>query len=290
MLLCALLVGAACGSNSDPEPDATSTQGTSSFDTNFGGKDAYPVFASSEVVIGRNRLLIGILNKDDAPIGDPGLKVHMAVFDLLESEEQPVEELDLEYLETIPGERGLYVGYVEFDHSGRWGAEVTITGNGIDETVRTAIDVLEEGITPAIGSRAPASRTPTSKDSPLAKITSDPHPDPRFYELSIDEALKSGLPTVIVFATPKFCTSAVCGPTLDIVKKASRGHRDINFIHVEVYSNLDEPNNLKVVPAVQEWGLPSEPWVFVIDSKGKVAAKYEGSVSAGELTKLFRSF
>lgn len=289
LLLIVAVALAACGGGSDPEPDAESTQGMSSFETNFAGKDAYPVFASSEVIVGRNRLLVGILNKDDAPIGDRDLGVHLAVFDLLESEQEPVYEIDLEYLETVPGQRGLYVGYVDFSHSGRWGAEVTISGNGIEETVRSAIDVREEGSTPPIGSKAPASRTPTVEDSSLDEISSDPHPDPSFYQLSIDRAVKSGRPTVIVFATPKFCTSAVCGPTLDIVKKASKGFRGVNFIHVEVYSNLDDPNNLKLVPAVKQWGLPSEPWVFVVDDKGKIAAKYEGSVSAGELSKFLES-
>ena len=33
-----------------------------------------------------------------------------------------------------------------------------------------------------------------------------------------------------------------------------------------------------------EWGLPTEPWVFVVDAKGKVAAKFEGMAYPDELT------
>jgi hypothetical protein len=111
-----------------------------------------------------------------------------------------------------------------------------------------------------------------------------------FYELSIAEAVKSGKPAVIVFATPKFCTSQVCGPTLSIVKDVAKSFPNVNFVHVEPYDLDKVPEKLEPVPSVTAWGLPSEPWVFVTDSRGRVAAKYEGSVApselAGELRKL----
>jgi len=40
---------------------------------------------------------------------------------------------------------------------------------------------------------------------------------------------------------------------------------------------------LQIVPAVAEWGLPSEPWVYVLDSGGRVAARFEGAVSPEEI-------
>ena len=30
-----------------------------------------------------------------------------------------------------------------------------------------------------------------------------------------------------------------------------------------------------ILPAVQEWGLPTEPWTFIIDADGLVSAKFE---------------
>lgn len=75
----------------------------------------------------------------------------------------------------------------------------------------------------------------------------------------------------------------MCGPTLNIVKKVSPDFPELTFIHVEVYENLDDPSNLVVVDAVNEWKLPTEPWVFVVDERGRVAAKYEGTVGADEL-------
>ncbi len=50
-----------------------------------------------------------------------------------------------------------------------------------------------------------------------------------------------------------------------------------------MFTNLDDPENLEVVPAVQEWGLTSEPWVFVVDALGNVAGRFEGVVDPEEI-------
>ena len=279
------LIGAACSGGGDDNGAAgerdEGPSGAASFDQPFTGAEAYPVFASSEVVEGDNRFLIGLLNDEDAPISSPDVSMHVAFYDLGESAERPAFETDAEFIDTGP--RGLYVTYPTFDSAGSWGAEVSVSGDGYDETVRASFEVAEKGKTPAIGERAPATRTPTFPEQKLSKITTDDKPDRDFYRTSVHEALRSGEPFVVTFATPKFCSSAVCAPTLDIVKKESKDWRDVEFIHVEVYGNLDDPSNLKPVPAVRQWRLPSEPWVFVVDGDGKVAAKFEGTVSPREL-------
>lgn len=284
-LLAALvvLVAAACG-GSETAPGPTASETGSRFGGAFADVEAYPVFASSEVVVGENRFLVGLLDSNDAPIGSAAIDMHIRFFDLSESETEPVFERDMEFIETIPGERGLYMTRATFDSAGRWGAEVSVEGEGIEETVNASFDVAEEGTTPDIGARAPASRTPTSDDvDDLSEITTDPDPAPELYELSIHEAVKSKRPFVVAFSTPKFCTSQVCGPTLDRVKDVARGRDDVDFIHVEIYKNLDDPSNLVPVKAVRQWGLPSEPWVFVVDAEGRVFSKYEGTVTQKEL-------
>jgi hypothetical protein len=54
------------------------------------------------------------------------------------------------------------------------------------------------------------------------------------------------------------------------------------FIHVEFYKNPGSPNRIPV-EAVGQWNLRSEPWFFVIDAKGNIAAKFEGPTSLQEL-------
>ena len=125
---------------------------------------------------------------------------------------------------------------------------------------------------------------------PRSAISTDDDPDLDFYRISIRRAIDLKQPFVVVFATPKFCTSRVCGPTLDRVKAlAGRYKSKVNFIHVEVFQNLDHPDQLEYVPAFTEWGLPSEPWVFVVDGDGRVRAKFEGVVGDDELTSVLDS-
>jgi hypothetical protein len=281
----ALMACGGDGGKTGAEPEKS----TSRFGAAFTDAKAYPVFASSEIVVGDNRFLVGLLDENDAPIGSADISMHIEFFDLAKSETEAVFGKDLQFIETIPGQRGLYMTEATFDSAGDWGAEVTVTGDGLDESVDAAFEVAESATTPAIGAPAPPSDTPTAADvDDLSEISTDPKPDPYFYRLSIKDALKRSEPFVVVFATPKFCTSQVCAPTLNLVKAASKQIRGVNFIHVEVYRNLDDPSNLIPVKAVREWGLPSEPWVFVVDAKGKVAAKYEGTVTAGELNAVLK--
>lgn len=246
--------------------------------------EAYGLVVNSDLSVGSNRLLVGVLNDADAPIGSPEMEVSMDVFDICRSTEEPVASTDTEFIWTIEPVQGVFVGSAEFDRDGKYGAEISIRGEGVDETVRTSFDVKAQPATPAVGAPAPTSDSRTAEDvKSLDQLTTDPKPDRSFYELSIAEAVAAKQPFVLVFSTPKFCTSAVCGPTLDIVKGVAADHPDVNFLHVEVYELPADVNDLQTVAAVQEWGLPSEPWVFVVDADGNVAAKYEGGIGAEEL-------
>jgi hypothetical protein len=57
-------------------------------------------------------------------------------------------------------------------------------------------------------------------------------------------------------------------------------------MHVEVYKDNDPTKGYN--RWMQQWGLLSEPWVFLVGSDGRVKAKFEGSVSAGELAAAVR--
>ena len=98
---------------------------------------------------------------------------------------------------------------------------------------------------------------------------------------------------MLVFATPLFCTSRTCGPTLETVKAAVASYGDaIDVIHVEPYQltvvdgqpqpALDASGGYQVVPSALEWGIPIEPYIFVVGVDGKVAAKFEGALGASD--------
>jgi hypothetical protein len=294
-LACALLMaacgssGSAGGSGGEGDSGAAPKEGTASFEQPFTDVKAYPVFASSEIVVGQNRFLVGLLDDHDAPIGSPRIDMDISFFDLDESATEPVGHTGMRFIWIDKPYVGLYGAQVSFDEAGKWGAEVSIRGGGIDEQVKARFEVRKEPSTPALGERPPSSDSPTaSSAAQIKKISTDDDPTPRFYELSIAEALKAGSPSVVVFATPKFCSSQTCGPTLDVVEGVASKWPGVSFVHVEPYQLPADPGNLKPVPAALEWGLPTEPWVFVMDSSGRLREKYEGIVSGRELNQALR--
>ena len=277
---------AACGDDSPSDGSNGSSAGgcAAQYGKSFEQAEAYPTVASSELAVGQNRILMGLLNNDDAPIGSPQIDLHVDFVDLAACSEGPVFTRDMRFIWSIKPVVGLYAADVSFDSAGEWGAEVAIRGEGIDETLKTSFSVAEESSSPAIGEVPPATDTPTAEDVPkLSQISTDKNPDPRFYEKSIEDALKANDPFVVIFATPKFCQTQTCGPMLDIVQGVAEDFPKMTFVHVEPYELPADPSNLQPVKAALEWGLQSEPWTFVLDSEGAVVAKYEGALDPVEL-------
>lgn len=261
LISCLALVAAGCTGAEAPVSEDTS----------------YPLVASSDLALGEDRVVVAFYDGETRPIASPDLPVTL---ELRPPDGEPRRE-PAAFLWTIPGEKGVYTATVDLDQVGEW--LVIVHPEGLPASDPATFQVLEDAATPQVGEPAPASHSLTADDAPLVDITTDPEPDPRFYELSIGEAISSGRPTVVVFATPRFCTSRVCGPTLDLVKAEAPAHPAVNFVHVEIYDLDRVPLELEPVPAVIEWGLPSEPWVFVVGSDGRITGRFEGTVSAEEL-------
>ena len=248
------------------------------------GVGVVPVLVSADVAVGRQRFLLSLLD-DGEPAADPETKVDVAFYDLVRSRTKPATSARARFFWALEGERGLYSVPVDFTRAGKWGVAVTVRRPGRKAaTSRLRFDVSEKSRTPALGAPAPRTPTKTAADvgGNLAAISTDATPDPAFYALSIPQALDAHRPFVVVFATPKLCTSKVCAPTLDLVKRLARDFPGVSFLHVEIYENLDAPEPTGV-PAVEGWSLPSEPWIFLVDSDGEVADKFEGSADPAEL-------
>lgn len=232
--------------------------------------------------LGPQRLVIAHRSDDGTDLSDPEAEVELE----LTSPSGVTTSHLVEFIWMVEDARGLYVANVEFDEAGTWNAVLLPEGHA--PTLDSPFTVDEDSVVPDLGEPAIPSHTVTAADSmevDLSDITTDPDPDPTFYEHSLAELLDNGRPTVLVFATPAFCQTATCGPILEQVKvlQDELGSEKINWIHVEVYSNLDDPAGLEVVLAVVEWGLPSEPWVFVMDETGTIVARFEGVVGDTEL-------
>jgi len=139
---------------------------------------------------------------------------------------------------------------------------------------------------PDVGDPAPRIHTPTVDD--VAKIEEiDTRIPPDTMHTTDFADVVGRKPVVIVFATPQFCQSRVCGPTVDIVEQVKAEVGDgAAFIHMEVFNENDPSKGLR--PQLGAFHLVTEPWIFVIGSDGRVSARFEGPVGAEELERAVR--
>ena len=265
------------------------------------------LITTSELVVGQNRFAFGLLQHhkllDDASVAVRVYAVRdqqaqlmaetQALYHKLEVVEQGnhvhIHPDGTQHVHSAATDvQGIYVAPVTFERPGHWGLEIRAQqGDGPVEAARLSVNVLAVSRTPMLGAPAPHSRNLIASDvSDLSQIDSSEPPDPRLHQTRIADAIAQGKPQVIVFATPKFCTSRVCGPVVDVVRTLfpTYGKRVV-FIHQEIWQ-AGVPQQF--APTVQEWNLQSEPWVFVVDAQGMIRAKFEGLTTRRELEAALR--
>jgi hypothetical protein len=180
----------------------------------------------------------------------------------------------------------IYVTHFEIHRPGRYWVFARPAGARIKGVA--VFDVRSKLPVPPVGAKAPRSATPTLADAPAAALTTERPPDRALLRYSVAASLAAHRPFVVTFATPKYCTSRVCGPVVDVVDAVRRrfASSGVRFIHVEVYTDNDPAKGYD--RWMRQWGLTTEPWVFLVGSDGRVKAEFEGSVSEAELTAAVR--
>jgi hypothetical protein len=232
--------------------------------------------------------MFSFLDAQNVPVANPDHTVEVALFDLGADPATPVLTGPATFIWAIEPTVGVYVFDADFATAGAWGAQFTLTvGDSPPEVIRVGFDVQPDSAVVAVGDPAPASDTPTlaDVDGDVARISTDDEPVEAFYETSIADALAAKEPFVVAFATPKFCQTAQCGPTLDRLKPIAAAHPEVTFINVEPYQLevvdgqlqpvlSGEPPQLTPAASTGEWRLLSEPWVFVVDRNGIVTGSF----------------
>ena len=290
LLVVAILTGACLSERSAPSLSAAASEAPT------GGPEILPLLVSAEITQGPNRFLFSLTDRQNALIAAPDVKVHLKFYNVDDAENTVVFEADGRFFWSVEDVSGLYVAKIDFPEAGRWGTRFEATfPDGTTKVVRADYDVRETSATPAIGAKPPIIDTPTLSEvgGDLKALTTDQKPERRFYQKSIGAAMLEGKPFVVSFATPAFCRTATCGPTLDIVKSVAAKYPDLTFINVEPYKMalkdgslqpvLDAQNQLQPADWTEAWGLPTEPYTFVIAADGTVAAKFEGVMPPDEL-------
>lgn len=261
-----------------------------------GGESVFPegsftVVANSDIGTGTSRLQVGAVSPEGERLGGPDIPVSFVVAPADGSVEQAT--YPAEWMWLIPNVVGLYRAEVELPTAGVWG--VAVLPEGGDPLTPTTFQVRKETFAPNIGDPAPVTPIDTLATKPIQELTTDPEPDEDFYQMTMEEAFNSGRPTVVVFSTPAFCESATCGPTLDIVKQTKPDFPDVNFIHVEVYTDINAPDftptpeHLHPALGPEYWNLPTEPWVFVVDERGIITARFEGALTPEDVANALSS-
>lgn len=165
----------------------------------------------------------------------------------------------------------------DFPNSGEWRLAAILKEDGeLKGTLLPGAVVGEFRKIPKLGEKAPLIHTPTAQDvgGDLSKITTRIPPD-HLNRVDYAEVLGKK-PIVLLFATPQFCQSRVCGPVVDVAEQAQQEYGDkADFIHMEIYSENNPDAGVR--PQVRRFHLPSEPWLFTIDRQGRIAAEVEGA-------------
>lgn len=258
--------------------------------------------AVSDLAVGRNRFAFALLRSDGTEVTAAMAEVQFFVLEGDTAEpkgsaqaaygrmavEIPHVHEDGE-VHTHQDVRGIYVvPQAYLGRAGNWGATIsaTLPGEVQRRTATLAFQVNDRSFTPAVGMLAPTSSSPTATSLEKLKAICSRQPPDDMHRVSIDQALAARRPFVVVFATPSFCQTRLCGPVTDLVLSLEERYRArMDFIHVEPFdlNAVRTEGRLELVSAAREWGLHTEPWVFIVDAEGRVAAKFEGIMGRPEM-------
>lgn len=204
--------------------------------------------------------------------------------------EGPVQRAEASFFVFPDGGRGLYTAALSFDRAGTWGLLVAIPRpEGAAVPLMLTFPVAARASAPTVGDPVPASRNRTARDvTSLAQLSTGSDPQPALYGQTVAEALAARRPFVVVFASPAFCTNPLCGPQVEeLGLLAQRYAGRAGFIHIDLYEHPDQIKGdlARAVrsPILQEWGLHSDEWTFVVGADGRVVARFEAFVPADEL-------
>jgi hypothetical protein len=239
-------------------------------------------------LVGKDRRLpLGILNRDNVPVADA--QVQAQVFKVPPGSAQPQPlgpAVDAPYKGELMEGKGVYVIHQTFDTPGIYKVVASAKKGADSATTEAAFQVLASDPGIAVGAPAPPSHNLIAAQvSDISTIDTGVPPDD-MHSTTIADALTAHHPMVIFFGSPGFCQTKTCAPEVSVVKALETKYRQqkgVDFIHIETYQGGRPDAKSTLSPAFDQWKLTTDPWVFVIDRDGKVAAKYDGPTTADQI-------
>jgi hypothetical protein len=234
---------------------------------------------NSTLLVGVNRVSIALLDGKQSPVAASGVSIN-----ILNPAGQSIGTRPLENISADYGGIPVYVGIAQFPSAGQY--EFLVTGSGSTGPVNghAFVTVAGSGTEIGIGAHVPALHQAvlTDRGVTISMVDSGVPPD-TWHDETIAGALAAHKPMVLFFGQPGFCPSKTCGPTVAILKQLCTKYcGQFSFQHIET----DFPASVSQVfnnPAFRAFGLPSDPWVYFVNSGGVVTDRFEGPVTLSEL-------
>jgi hypothetical protein len=317
LLIAALLIFAiACGSDSEPaaplsaspeatveitpaeEPAEESNEPRSLLDS----LKQYPRYADEEsgfgailgtpdLGVGLNRVAFVMTDDDTGIVKTPFARIETFFTPEGGLTEGPIQSVTAQFFDFPLKVRGLYVAELDLDRVGMWEINATVPDTtGARVGIRFPLEVAAEAKSVALGAKVP----PTANDTlnnvgSVFELTTASQPDNELYDARIDDLVAAGTPFVVTFASPAFCTNALCGPQVEVLSEAKTEFAEIaDFVHIDLYQN---PHKIKGdlsrgqrTPILEDWGVHTDEWTFIVNGEGEVVAKFEAFVTIEELS------
>jgi hypothetical protein len=253
------------------------------------------------VAFGEVTYQLGFLGEDEG--GEAALTQQVTASYLPIPGMEPSGAGDVPTLLTDTSGNGVYEARVELDQPGNWGVRVlaelddgrTLEGQAVftvaaDAAVPTVGDAAPRSVNLTLDDVAEGRARPIALDSraqdddtPVEDI-----PDPHLHDRTVAASLDAERPVLVAIATPVYCVSRFCGPLTAVISDLATEYEDVvDTVHIEVWEDFDEQ---VLNPAAAEWIQTelggNEPWVFLVDETGSIAARWDNVLDVEELRSM----
>lgn len=176
---------------------------------------------------------------------------------------------------------------VEFPETGLY--DVVATYGGLPLESQVEVYPPDEVSAPVIGQQLPPAFTATVDSpgpvDPICTLV----PQCPFHQANLENVAGQGTRIALLVATPAFCQTAFCGPTLGNLIDLAEGREDLIVIHSEVYLKPKSETDLSeaaLAPLPEDYGLTIEPVLYVTDEAGTITARADAVVDRTEMAEL----
>ncbi len=272
--------------------------------------------ASFDLAIGEDqRLLVGLFTPERQLVAHGEVELGLAYLGDGSQDSAAIEQSVPARFVPIPGGQigaptdapslvedtgtGVYAATVDLDRPGVWG--VRIAGELEDGTPfsgNRTFPVLEEHLVPAPGDEAPRVDNLTLDDvesgavravqlDSRAQAANSEVAFPHLHVHTVAGSIEANRPVVVAVATPVYCRTRFCGPLTEVIAELALRYEDrADFIHLEVWEEFDSQTlNESAAAFIQTEIGGNEPWVFLIDEDGRIAARWDNILDVEALTE-----